>query len=95
MVSVNVKFSLMFKDFVGVTEAKVDLADNTVRGLVEALINKFGPTFGERVLDPKAGGLRRFVNVFVNGKDIRVLQGLDTKLEDGAEVRLIPAVAGG
>ncbi|MEW6222025.1 MAG: MoaD family protein [Candidatus Hadarchaeota archaeon] len=95
MVGVNVKFSVMFKDFVGVTETNVDLVDDTVKGLVDALIKKFGPPFGERVLDPKTGGLRRFVNVFVNGKDIRILQGLDTRLEEGAEVRLIPAVAGG
>lgn len=95
MVKANVKFSVMFKDAVGVTETSVDIADNTVRGLIDALIKQFGPQFGERVLDAKTGGLRRFINVFVNGKDIRNLQGLDTKLEEGADVRLIPAVAGG
>lgn len=95
MVKVNVKFSVMFRDAVGVTATSVDLAGETVKDLINALIGQFGPQFGERVLDAKAGGLRRFVNVFVNGKDIRNLDGLDTKLEEGAEVRLIPAVAGG
>jgi molybdopterin synthase sulfur carrier subunit len=40
-------------------------------------------------------GLRRYVNVFVNGHDIRSGEGLTTKLEDGDLVRIIPAVAGG
>ncbi|MEM3723178.1 MAG: molybdopterin-synthase adenylyltransferase MoeB [Candidatus Hadarchaeales archaeon] len=95
MVKVHVKFSVMFKNMTGVTADTIETSNDTVRGLIDALILKFGPQFGERVLDPKTGGLRRFVNVFVNGKDIRNLQGLDTKLEDGAEVRVIPAVAGG
>ncbi len=95
MVKVNVKFSVMFRDAVGVTETSANVTGETVKDLVDALIKQFGPQFGERVLDAKTGGLRRFVNVFVNGKDIRNLQGLDTRLEEGAEVRLIPAVAGG
>jgi adenylyltransferase/sulfurtransferase len=95
MVKVNVKFSVMFKNTTGTTSASVDVAGETVRDLIDALIRQFGPHFGERVLDAKTGGIRRFVNIFVNGKDIRNLQGVDTKLEEGAEVRLIPAVAGG
>ena len=41
------------------------------------------------------GGLRRFVNVYVGGEDIRFLDGLDTAVADGAEVTILPAVAGG
>ena len=41
------------------------------------------------------GGLRRFVNLYVNGEDVRFLQGLDTDLKAGDEVSIIPAVAGG
>ena len=41
------------------------------------------------------GGLRRFVNVYVAGEDIRFLEGLATPVEDGAEVTILPAVAGG
>jgi len=95
MVKVNVKFSVMFKDATGTTAASVDVVGETVRDLIDALTKRFGPQFGERVLDAKTGGVRRFVNIFINGKDIRNLQGIDTKLEEGAEVRLIPAVAGG
>ncbi len=39
--------------------------------------------------------LRRYVNVFVNGKDIRSGEGITTKLKEGDNVRIVPAVAGG
>ena len=41
------------------------------------------------------GTLRRFVNVYVSGEDIRFADGLDTGLSDGDEVTILPAVAGG
>jgi len=41
------------------------------------------------------GDLRRFVNVYVSGEDIRFQDGLDTSVEDGAEITILPAVAGG
>ena len=52
------------------------------------------PGFAERLLDD-AGGLRRFVNVFVADDDVRFLEGLDTPVPDGETVSIIPAVAGG
>jgi molybdopterin synthase sulfur carrier subunit len=41
------------------------------------------------------GGLRRFVNVYVSGEDIRFQDGLDTPISEGDEVTVLPAVAGG
>ena len=41
------------------------------------------------------GSLRRFVNVFVAGDDVRFGQGIDTAVTDGQEVTILPAVAGG
>lgn len=52
------------------------------------------PGVGERVLD-EGGQARRFVNIYVNGEDVRLLQGPDTPLQDGDEVIIAPAVAGG
>jgi sulfur-carrier protein len=43
----------------------------------------------------ESSGLRRYVNVFVNGKDIRAGEGITTKLKEGDRVRIVPAVAGG
>jgi molybdopterin synthase sulfur carrier subunit len=52
------------------------------------------PGLGERLLDD-SGQLRRFVNVYVNDEDVRFLDGLGTTLPEGAQVSIIPAVAGG
>ncbi len=65
----------------------------TVGALIEALDAQH-PGLRERVLD-ESGALRRFVNVYVNGEDVRFLQGLESSLPAGADVSIVPAVAGG
>jgi molybdopterin synthase sulfur carrier subunit len=52
------------------------------------------PGLKERLCD-ESGELRRFVNIFVNGEDVRFLSGLETPLKPGDEVSIVPAVAGG
>jgi molybdopterin synthase sulfur carrier subunit len=52
------------------------------------------PGIKERLLDD-TGGVRRFVNVYVNEEDIRFLQNQQTSLKDGDEISIIPAIAGG
>ena len=48
----------------------------------------------ERLCD-ESGNLRHFVNIYVNGEDVRFLEGLGTALSSGDEVSIVPAVAGG
>jgi molybdopterin synthase sulfur carrier subunit len=64
-----------------------------VRELIEDLERQF-PGMRERLCD-ETGALRRFVNVFVGDEDIRFLEGIETAIEEGAQVSIIPAVAGG
>ncbi|TAH49761.1 MAG: MoaD/ThiS family protein [Chloroflexota bacterium] len=52
------------------------------------------PGFRERVLDEQ-GEIKRFINVFVNGVDVRTLQGRATPVHDNDQVAVIPAMAGG
>ncbi len=75
----------------GAAEVSVDGA--TV-GEVLAALETAHPGFSARLFDD-AGGLRRFVNVFVADEDVRFADGLDTKVEAGQTVSIIPAVAGG
>lgn len=65
----------------------------TLGELVQHLDAEF-PGMRERLCDD-TGSLRRFVNVYVNGEDVRFLSGLDSALKDGDEVSIVPAVAGG
>lgn len=68
-------------------------AGTTLQHLVLDLEQQF-PGIGDRIVDDD-GEIRRFVNVFVNGEDVRFLDGLTTALTDGDEVSIVPAVAGG
>src|SRR5690606_2614637 len=61
----------------------------------EALDAVFEQHAGLRERITEDGTLRRFVNVYVSGEDIRFQDGLDTALDDGDEVTILPAVAGG
>jgi molybdopterin synthase sulfur carrier subunit len=75
----------------GEAEASVDDAA-TVGDVLDGLYDRFD---GLRERIAEDGGLRRFVNVYVEGEDIRFLDGLETPVEDGDEVTILPAVAGG
>jgi molybdopterin synthase sulfur carrier subunit len=57
-------------------------------------LEKHHPGLRERLLDPK-GELRRFVNIYVNGDDIRFLDQLNSKVKDGDDISIVPAIAGG
>ncbi len=65
----------------------------TVSGLIAVLEERY-PGIGERLLEPD-GQLRRWVNLFVDGEDIRSLEGVATQFQDGEEVYIVPSVAGG
>jgi molybdopterin converting factor small subunit len=68
-------------------------AGSTVADLLDALAAEH-PLLGRRIRD-ETGQVRRFVNVYVDGDDVRFEQGLATTVRDGAEVQVLPSVAGG
>jgi molybdopterin synthase sulfur carrier subunit len=73
-------------------ESKATVDGATVGEVLDALYERYGELRSRIAED---GGLRRFVNVYVDGEDIRFLEGLDTRVKDGDEVTILPAVAGG
>jgi sulfur-carrier protein len=90
--AVTVKLPTQLREAAGnATEAEVDGA--TVGEALDALYARHG-ALRERMADD-SGGLRRFVNVYVGGEDIRFLDGLETRVSDGDELTILPAVAGG
>ena len=74
-------------------EAVVSANGVTVGALVNDMESNH-PGMKERLCDEE-GQVRRFVNIFVNGEDIRFLDGLSTITKSGDEVSIVPAVAGG
>jgi molybdopterin synthase sulfur carrier subunit len=60
---------------------------------LDELAAEYGDEFEERLLED--GGLRRFVNLYVNGDDVRHGEGLDTEVDEDDEISILPAVSGG
>jgi len=73
-------------------EAEVEVSGGTVGEVLDAVFDAH-TELRERITQD--GDLRRFVNVYVSGEDIRFQQGLETTINDGDEVTILPAVAGG
>lgn len=73
--------------------SSVEVQGATVGEALDALFAAHGE-LRDRISD-EDGGLRRFVNVYVDGDDIRFGDGLDTAVRDGGEITILPAVAGG
>ena len=74
-------------------EERVEVAGATVGALIEDMERRF-PGMRERLCDD-AGKVRRFVNLYLIGDDIKFLGGLGTKVAEGDEVAIVPAIAGG
>ena len=73
--------------------AEVQAKGDNVVAVVEDLERQF-PGLRERLVD-EGGELRRFINIYVNEEDIRVLDGKTTALKDSDQVSIVPAIAGG
>ena len=72
---------------------KVELEVDDLSQMIDKLEFDY-PGFKERLID-EDGELRYFVNIYVNGEDIRFDQGLKTSIKSGDEISIVPAVAGG
>ena len=73
-------------------EDEIEVDGATVGDALDAVFTEH-EELRERITED--GTLRRFVNVYVSGEDIRFQDGLETALDDGDEVTILPAVAGG
>lgn len=71
----------------------VEAEGRTLEEVLNDLESRY-PGFKARICD-ETGQIRRFINVFVDKEDIRFLEGLETKVSDGAEISILPAIAGG
>jgi molybdopterin converting factor small subunit len=89
--AVTIKLPTQLRDSAG-GAASVQAEGATVGEALESAFDSHGELRDRLYQD---GELRRFVNVYLSGEDIRFLDGLDTEVPDGAELTILPAVAGG
>ena len=90
--SVNVLIPTPLRKFTKDLDA-VTVSEGTIESLVQDLEGQF-PGIAARLCDD-AGGLRKFINFYLNEEDIRFLEGKDTKIASGDTVSIVPAIAGG
>lgn len=74
-------------------QEKASVEGDTLSKVINSLEAEF-PGIKERLCD-EAGDLRHFVNVYINGEDVRFLDGMETSIATGDEISIVPAVAGG
>ncbi len=90
--AVTIKIPTSLRRFAGGV-AVVEVASATVRDALDAL-DAAHPGIKAKLCDSD-GNLRRFINIYADEEDIRFLDHLDTALEDGTELQIVPAIAGG
>jgi len=89
---VQVRIPTPLRKFTGGAES-VEASGTTIAAILQNLESRH-PGLQERICDD-AGKVRRFVNLYVNGEDIRFLDSVATTVKDGDEISIVPAIAGG
>ena len=90
--SITVKIPTQLRDLAG-GAAQVQAEGSTVAEALESVFAEHGELRDR--LYQEDGDLRRFINVYLSGEDIRFLDGLQTEVPPGGELTILPAVAGG
>ncbi|MFX1477094.1 MAG: MoaD/ThiS family protein [Promethearchaeota archaeon] len=91
----KIVFLSLLTDITQVDEVSLNLNDGSIiRNVLEQLTSKFGNKF-EEMIYKNSKDLSKYVLITINGKDIRSLNGLDTRIQQNDEISFIPAIAGG
>jgi len=90
--SVQIKIPASLRKFVA-NQDTVSVDGGDVRQALDALESAH-PGIKSKLCDD-SGNVRRFINIYANSEDIRFLENLETRLADGAELQIVPAIAGG
>ena len=92
---VEVKFFTSLREITGKKVDEIQLQNSiTVDELLTLLSKKYGKNFREYIYNKK-GEVQGFLSFLVNGKNINIMQGFDTKLQENDVVAILPPVGGG
>jgi molybdopterin synthase sulfur carrier subunit len=94
----SVRYFTSLREIVNKKEETLKFSESanvTVDTVLKTLAQRYGKRFVEYVYDPKTGDVRSFLQFLVNGKSVATLNGLQTELEDGDVLAILPPVGGG
>ncbi|MGQ9460053.1 MAG: ubiquitin-like small modifier protein 1 [Candidatus Bathyarchaeaceae archaeon] len=92
---IQVKFFTTLREITGKKEEEIELSGSTtIKELLTQLSKKYGREFVNYLYDEK-GEIRTHIQILINGRDIDVFQGLETKLKEGDTIAIFPPVGGG
>ncbi|MBA7534424.1 hypothetical protein ES705_26670 [subsurface metagenome] len=95
MLNVKIIFLSVLVDITQIEELTLPIDDGSnIKNMLEQLSSKFGKKL-EDLIFKASENLSKYVIVTINGKDIRTLDGLNTKIQIDDEISFIPAIAGG
>ena len=95
---VSVRFFTILREVASKKEETIQFAESekvTVEAVLRALSNRYGKPFAEYVYDQQTGEVKGFLQFFVNGQSTAALKGLESSLQDGDVLAIIPPVGGG
>lgn len=75
-------------------EKEVTVSATTLQEALNQLVNRYGESFKKRIFD-SSGKPKRFLNFYVNGKNVRFIKFLETRLKEDDELIILPSVTGG
>jgi MoaD family protein len=87
---------LGLKEVIGQRLTEIDLPHgSTVEDLLAYIRGRWGERLSGRLFDPDSGAVLHYVRILVNGQAMQFLEGLETPLEDGDEILILPPASGG
>jgi molybdopterin synthase sulfur carrier subunit len=95
---VSVRFFTVLREVTGKKEEILQFSEGTkvtVDTVLKSLAKSYGKRFTEYVYEPRTGEVKGFLQFFINGKSASTLNGLETVLEDGDVLAIVPPVSGG
>jgi len=96
MITVKVRTILTIKKILGKGEIDLSVPEkSTLQELVTMLVSRFGAELASLLLKPETRNSRPYIRYMVNGRDIAFLNGMETTLQSGDEVLILPPVSGG
>jgi len=97
VISVKVRLIGIYRLLSGKSKIRVELEEEpaVVRKVIQKLVEVFSPDFKDALIDPELKDPRPNALILVNGKEISILDGLETKIDKGDEIVLVPVSHGG